>query len=140
MPPAPVTTRRMVRLWIPHRRPAAPRGNVGGRLGELADPEDLRAAVRARTLDRGTTVLHRHLLRVLDLHLLAFLDAVTLGHHQLLWGSMAYAVKARLRLPTDNARLSTCQSAQILPTLGFRRLRRRGDRAASVLRGSRFRC
>src|SRR5204863_503476 len=72
---------------------SAPRGaarDCRRRLGELADLEDLRAAVRARALDRGTTVLHGHLLRVLDLDLLAFLDAVTLSHHRTSFGgSMA---------------------------------------------------
>src|SRR5437899_12543481 len=47
--------------------------------GELADPEDLRAAVRARAVNRRATVLHRHLLRVLDLGLLPLLTAVALG-------------------------------------------------------------
>src|SRR3954454_23875933 len=47
---------------------------------ELADLEDLGSAVRACALNRRTTVLHGHLLRVLDLDLLAFLDAVTLCH------------------------------------------------------------
>src|SRR6476646_10424098 len=53
---------------------------------ELPDLEDLGPTVRARTLDRGAAVLHGHLLRVLDLHLLAFLDAVTLWHHRTSFG------------------------------------------------------
>src|SRR5256885_4151374 len=53
---------------------------------ELADLEDLGPAVRARALDRGAAILHGHLLRVLDLHLLAFLDAVTLWHHRTSFG------------------------------------------------------
>src|SRR5512134_3921813 len=47
---------------------------------ELSDLEDLRPAVRAGALDRGATVLHRDLHWVLDLDLLAFLDAVALRH------------------------------------------------------------
>src|SRR3954449_3992749 len=83
---------------------------------ELPDLEDLGPTVRARTLDRGAAVLHGHLLRVLDLHLLAFLDAVTLWHHRPPLGVRCVAVNARLRLRTDNARLITCQSAQVLRT------------------------
>src|SRR3954466_2056181 len=48
------------------------------RLGGLADFEDLGAAVGARPVDGRTAILHRDLLRVLDLDLLAFLDAVAL--------------------------------------------------------------
>src|SRR6266516_2370386 len=52
-----------------------------GGLGlQLADLEDLRPAVRAGALDRRTAVLHRHLHGVLDLDLLALLDAVS-GRH-----------------------------------------------------------
>src|SRR5213078_324464 len=47
------------------------------------DLEDLRAAVRARPLDRGATVFHGHLLGVFDLDLLALFDAVTLWHVRL---------------------------------------------------------
>src|SRR3954464_2981662 len=49
-------------------------------LGGLADLEDLGAAVGARPLDGRTAILHRDLLRILDLDLLAFLDAVALRH------------------------------------------------------------
>src|SRR4030088_1238946 len=53
---------------------------------ELPDLEDLGPTVRARALNRRAAILHGHLLRVLDLHLLAFLDAVTLGHHRTSFG------------------------------------------------------
>src|SRR3954447_5691980 len=49
-------------------------------LGELPDLEDLGSAVRARALNRRAAVLHRDLLRFLDLDLLAFFDAVALRH------------------------------------------------------------
>jgi 1-acyl-sn-glycerol-3-phosphate acyltransferase len=68
------------------RVPPDPAGRRAGRtrssnqLVELADLEDFGAAIGARALDRRATVLHGHLLRVLDLNLLAFLDAVALGH------------------------------------------------------------
>src|SRR5438067_8219444 len=54
-------------------------------LVQLSDPEDLRAAVGARALNRRATVLHGHLLRVLDLDLLLLLDAVALGHGATSW-------------------------------------------------------
>src|SRR6476620_11778720 len=57
-----------------------PRSHGESELGELPDLEDLGAAVGARALNRGATVLHRDLLRFLDLDLLAFLDAVALRH------------------------------------------------------------
>src|SRR3954451_23964099 len=49
-------------------------------LGELPDLEDLGPAVGTRALNSRTPVLHRDLLRILDLDLLAFLDAVALRH------------------------------------------------------------
>src|SRR5438270_8766380 len=57
-----------------------PRPSVEKELGQFADFEDLGAAVGAGPLDRRPTVLHGHLLGVLDLDLLALLDAVTLWH------------------------------------------------------------
>src|SRR4051794_25019988 len=57
-----------------------PRSHGESELGELPDLEDLGAAVRAGALNRRATVLHRDLLRFLDLDLLAFLDAVALRH------------------------------------------------------------
>src|SRR5437763_333422 len=51
-----------------------------GSLGELPDLEDLGAAVRAGALNSRATVLHGHLLRVLDLYFLAFLYAITFSH------------------------------------------------------------
>jgi 1-acyl-sn-glycerol-3-phosphate acyltransferase len=61
--------------------PPTPAGRGLPRLDlELADLEDLRPAVRARALDRRAAVLHGHLLRVLNLDLLALLDAVALRH------------------------------------------------------------
>src|SRR6266550_5445157 len=58
-----------------------PRSRVRrARLGELPDLEDLGPAVRARALNSRATVLHRDLLRILDLDLLAFLDAIALRH------------------------------------------------------------
>src|SRR3954465_15940929 len=50
------------------------------RLGERVDLEDLGAAVGAPPRDGRTAILHRDLLRILDLDLLAFLDAVALRH------------------------------------------------------------
>src|SRR3954454_21914610 len=49
-------------------------------LVELPDLEDLCAAIGTRALNRSATVLHGHLLRILDLDLLLLLDAVTLSH------------------------------------------------------------
>src|SRR5206468_10056212 len=49
-------------------------------LVEFSDSEDLRPAVGARALNSRATILHGHLLRVLDLDLLLFLDAITLRH------------------------------------------------------------
>src|SRR5438067_13070793 len=54
-------------------------------LVQLSDPEDLRAAVGARALNRRATVLHGHLLRILDLDLLLLLDAVALRHGATSW-------------------------------------------------------
>src|SRR5262245_3841841 len=51
-------------------------------LVQLPDLEDLGTAVGARALNRRASVLHRDLLRVLDLDLLAFLDAVALSHRE----------------------------------------------------------
>ena len=59
---------------------AVPYANGEPGLGELPDLEDLGTAVRARALNRRAAVLHRDLLRILDLDLLAFLDAVALRH------------------------------------------------------------
>src|SRR5450759_3164961 len=53
-------------------------GVVPGR--SAADPEDLAAALRAGALERRLAVLHRDLLRVLDLDLGLVLDAVSLSH------------------------------------------------------------
>src|SRR4051794_22486832 len=57
-----------------------PRSDGGAVRGALPDLEDLGAAVRGGALNRRATVLHRDLLRSLDLDLLAFLDAVALRH------------------------------------------------------------
>src|SRR6188472_3300051 len=74
------------------RRPALktneppPAGPVGAHRNRddgwrsAADLEDLSAADRAGALERGLAVLHRDLLRVLDLDLLLVLDAVGLCH------------------------------------------------------------
>src|SRR6266487_4382237 len=65
----------------PDEMPAEVAARLLGGLGlELADLEDLGPAVRARALNSRATVLHRDLLRILDLDLLAFLDAVALSH------------------------------------------------------------
>ena len=61
----------------------------------LSDLEDLRAAVRARALDRRPPVLHRDLLRVLDLDLLAFLDAVAPQASGLSFREMSVAARGR---------------------------------------------
>src|SRR5437870_2422747 len=66
-----------------NRRRAARR--FARRLGEFPDPEDLRAAVGARALNRRATVLHGHLHRIHDLDLLLLLDAVALGHRATSW-------------------------------------------------------
>src|SRR3954468_9025521 len=50
-------------------------------LVELPDSEDLRPAVGAGALNCRATVLHGHLLRILDLDLLLLLDAITLRHN-----------------------------------------------------------
>src|ERR1043166_489179 len=47
---------------------------------EFSDLEDFRPTVRAGALDGRTPVLHRDLLGVFDLDLLALFDAVALGH------------------------------------------------------------
>src|SRR4051794_13519797 len=83
---------------------------------ELPDLEDLGPTVRARTLDRGAAVLHGHLLRVLDLHLLAFLDAVTLWHHRTSFGGSMRCGECEVRASDGQARLNTCHSAQGLRT------------------------
>src|SRR5919201_5691249 len=62
------------------RRPRSRHACGEPELGELPDLEDLGSAVGARALNRRATVHHRDLLRVLDLDLLAFLDAIALRH------------------------------------------------------------
>src|SRR5215467_4425005 len=47
---------------------------------QLPNLENLRPAGRAGPLNRGAAVLHGHLLRILDLDLLLFLDAIALWH------------------------------------------------------------
>src|SRR5947208_7334656 len=70
-------------------------------LVQLSDPEDLRPAVRARALNRRATVLHGHLLRILDLDLLLFLDAVALGHGATSWVGWTLVFRPR---GTDSCR------------------------------------
>src|SRR5881392_1131348 len=87
-PEAPQFNGRRSKRGPERLRPApgtAPEAGAGtsrllkGRL-ELADLEDLRAAVGAGALDRRATVLHGHLLGISYLDLLAFLNAVAGWH------------------------------------------------------------
>src|SRR5436305_3738883 len=108
---------------------SAPAGAARGcrrRLGELADLEDLRPAVRAEALDRRAPVLHGHLPGVLDLHLLAFLDAVTLGHHEPPWGFDGVCGECEVTAFDGHRTPETYQSSQ---TLGMA-AKRRGYREA----------
>src|SRR5512138_2713953 len=63
----------------PHECTDVPAVTAGGR-ASAADLEDLAAALRAGALKSRLAVLHRDLLRVLDLDLHLVLDAVRLGH------------------------------------------------------------
>ena len=60
-------------------------------LAAFTDLEDLGSAVRANTLGRRPAVLHRDLLRLLDLDFFLLFDTVTLWH----WPHLAWCTGRR---------------------------------------------
>src|SRR5258706_4593384 len=74
------------------------------RLRRSADLEDLRPADRARSLSRGTPVLHGDLLRILYLARGLALDAIAAGQRSTSRESVAAAYPSPLARPRDPIR------------------------------------
>src|SRR4051794_10752881 len=109
-----------------------PRSHGESELGELPDLEDLGAAVRARALNSRATVLHRDLLRILDLDLLAFLDAVALRHRGPPFEPIP---RIKLEHPADRRGHTSAKCNYLLVGRGRRRPRRGARPEAARARG-----